>query len=103
MNLDFDVINNNAFVLVPLVIALVQGVKMTGWVQSKFAPLVSLAFGILVSFIANHDAGDMSNSLLHGITYGLMASGLFSGVKTMAHANNNPNGGTKGKNGNQFV
>lgn len=103
MNFDLTTINASAFVVVPLVIALVQGIKMTGWVQDKFAPLVSLAVGVLISFITNHDTNDFSSTILYGIVFGLMASGLYSQVKTTAHAAQGKNKGNSGNNGNQFI
>lgn len=75
-------VNVGAIVAVPIIIAIVQAVKTTGYVPSKFAPLVSIIIGIGVSFIANHENNDLSQNLMHGVVYGLMASGLYSGVKT---------------------
>jgi hypothetical protein len=71
---------------VPIIIALVQVVKMTGWVQDKYAPIVSIGAGILISFLLAHETNDISANILSGILFGLAASGLYSGVKTTAHA-----------------
>jgi hypothetical protein len=71
---------------VPIVIALTQMFKMTGWLPEKFAPFASIAFGILISFLLAHDKQDMSANILAGILFGLAASGLYSGIKTSAHA-----------------
>jgi hypothetical protein len=66
---------------IPLIIAIVQALKMVG-LKTKFAPLVSLAVGILLAFIMDHGASlTIGESVLHGILYGLGASGLYSGTK----------------------
>lgn len=96
MNLDLDLttISASAVAIVPIIIAIVQGIKMTGWkLADKFAPLFAIGVGILISMIADHNTGDWSNSLLSGVIYGLSASGLYSGVKSTAHANKNDNNG----------
>ena len=71
---------------VPIILALVQMVKLTGWVQDKYAPFLSIGFGILISFLLAHDTGDMSANILAGILFGLAASGLYSGLRASAHA-----------------
>jgi hypothetical protein len=71
---------------IPIVVAIVQVVKMTGWIQDKYAPFVAIGAGILISFLMAHDSNDMSANLLSGILFGLAASGLYSGIKTSAHA-----------------
>jgi hypothetical protein len=79
-------ISLGAAATVPIIVALVQVVKMTGWVQSKYAPFVSIAAGILISFLLAHETSDWSANILSGILFGLAASGLYSGVQTTAHA-----------------
>lgn len=86
INLDLTTISASAVAIVPIIIAIVQGLKMAWSSAEKFAPLVSLAVGILISLIADHETGDWTNSLLSGVIYGLSASGLYSGVKATAHA-----------------
>jgi hypothetical protein len=75
-----------AIAVIPIIIAIIQALKMTGWVKDRFAPLISIALGVLIGFIANHDSADLSNTILTGVTYGLSASGLYSGVKETANA-----------------
>lgn len=75
-----------AIAVIPIIIALVQAFKMTGWIKDKYAPLISIALGVIIGFIANHNSADLSNTILTGVTYGLSASGLYSGVKTTANA-----------------
>jgi small basic protein len=86
MNIDLDIISASSLVVVPIIIAVVQAIKLTGWVPDKFAPIVSIAIGIIIGFIANHNLADISANLLSGVMYGLMASGLYSGVKTTMEA-----------------
>ncbi len=71
---------------VPVILALVQMVKMTGWVPDKFAPFLSIGFGILISFLLAHEQRDFSANILAGILFGLAASGLYSGVQATTYA-----------------
>lgn len=86
MNLDFTTFGTGAIAVVPIVIAVTQALKMTGWVKDKYAPLVSIAIGMLIGFIADHNSADLTNTLLNGVIYGLSASGLYSGVKETTEA-----------------
>jgi hypothetical protein len=88
MNIDISEITTNAVIAVPIVIAIVQAIKLTGFVQDHFAPLVSIAVGMLIGWIGHNDSPDLSNTLLTGAIYGLIASGLYSGVKTTMLARN---------------
>lgn len=76
-----------AIAVIPIIIALTQAFKMTGWIKDKYAPLVSISLGVIIGFIANHNSADLSNTILTGVVYGLSSSGLYSGVKTTANAN----------------
>jgi hypothetical protein len=110
-NLDLTTINASALVVVPIIIALVQAIKLTGFIDQKYSPLISLGIGIIISFLANHDTGDMSLTILSGVMYGLMASGLYSGVKTTMQAQvqskrkgkNNSGNDNSGNDGNNFI
>jgi hypothetical protein len=86
-DLDLSTISASAVAIVPIIIALVQGVKMAWSGADRFAPLIALLFGMLISIFADHETGDWTNSILSGVIYGLSASGLYSGVKSTAHAN----------------
>lgn len=86
MNFDLDIINTSSIVIVPIVIGIVQGIKLTGWLKEGWTPLVAMVIGVLISLVASHDSHDYTGSLLGGVMYGLMASGLYSGVKTMQDA-----------------
>lgn len=71
---------------VPIILAIVQMFKLTGWVQDKYAPFVAIATGIGISFLMGHDTNDTSANILSGILFGLAASGLYSGIKTSSNA-----------------
>lgn len=71
---------------VPIIVALTQVVKMTGIIPDKYAPFVSIALGILISFLLAHDTHDMSANILAGILFGLAASGLYSGMQATSAA-----------------
>ena len=70
--------------LIPVIIGLVGVFTMAG-LDKKFAPVLSLIFGVLlvllsVGFKVNYQI------ILVGIMTGLSASGLYSGAKTTAGA-----------------
>jgi hypothetical protein len=88
MNFDLSTITANAIVIVPIVIALVQAVKLTGFIPDHYSPLLAIGIGIIIGFLSDHDNGDLTVTILSGAIYGLIASGLYSGIKTTisAHA-----------------
>jgi hypothetical protein len=86
MNLDLSVITTNAIVIVPIVIAIVQAIKLTGWIPDHFSPLLAIAIGVIIGFLGDHHNNDLSLTILSGAVYGLMASGLYSGVKVTMEA-----------------
>jgi hypothetical protein len=88
MNIDISEITSNAIIAVPIVIALVQAIKLTGFIPDHFAPLLSIAVGILVGWLAHYNSPDFASILLTGAIYGLIASGLYSGVKETMLARN---------------
>lgn len=65
--------------LVPVILGVVQVVKNVG-MSSKYAPLVAIALGIVISGYLN--VFDATN-IIQGIILGLSASGLWSGAKTL--------------------
>lgn len=87
MNLDLSAVTTNAIIIVPIVIALVQAIKLTGWIPDHFSPLLAIAVGIIIGFLGDHNNDDLTLTILSGAIYGLIASGLYSGVKTtmLAH------------------
>jgi uncharacterized membrane protein len=82
MNFDINVITANALVVVPIIVALVQAIKLLPWIKDYYSPLISIVLGIIVGFLSDHTTNDLSLTLLSGAVYGLMASGLYSTVKT---------------------
>lgn len=86
MNIDLNTITASAVAIVPIIIAIVQAIKLTGFVKNQFAPLVSIAVGCIIAFLAHHDTADLTATLLTGTIYGLISSGLYSGVKTTMQA-----------------
>ncbi len=65
--------------LIPVIVGLVEIVKRLG-LNDKFAPLVSLVFGV-VAGIVYLSPGNVQMGVLQGIVMGLAAVGLYSGVK----------------------
>ena len=86
MNFDLSVITANAIVIVPIIIAIVQAIKLTGKIPDHFSPLLAIVVGVLIGWIGDHDTLDLSATLLSGVVYGLMASGLYSGIQTTMKA-----------------
>src|SRR6476646_6639167 len=68
--------------IVPVFVAIVQAIKMTGRVPDKYAPIASILVGIIIAFVSHGTATTMGQTILSGVMYGLMASGLYSGIKT---------------------
>lgn len=79
---------------VPIILALVQIIKMTGLVKDRFAPFASIVVGILLAFLLVNTDGIAGNdgtfhlgtTILTGIMFGLSASGLYSGISTTSKA-----------------
>lgn len=68
--------------LVPVVVGLTSIVKI--YVDSKWAPLVSLAFSVALAWVVP-DTAVAGSVLLGGVMIGLAACGLYSGVKTLTN------------------
>jgi hypothetical protein len=68
----------NSFWIIPLVLAIVQAIKMMG-VATRFSPIISIGVGVGLGFLVNTDH-TISQSILSGVIYGLSASGLYSGI-----------------------
>ncbi len=66
-----------ALLLVPIVMALVELAKL--YINVRWAPLLSLAFGIAAAFII--PSSTAGYTVLSGLIIGLTAAGLYSGVK----------------------
>ena len=70
-------ITTQFMVLIPVVVGVVQVIKMTG-LSSRYLPVISLILGMVGAVLIG--AFD-STSLVQGVIVGLSASGLWSGVK----------------------
>jgi hypothetical protein len=84
--MNLTVVSAGAIAIVPIIIAIVQALKMTGFVKDQFAPLISILVGVLIAFIADHAMADLTQTVLNGVMYGLSASGLYSGIATTSQA-----------------
>lgn len=65
--------------VIPVIIALIQLFKQVG-LPNRFAPIVSIALGIVAGFVYIAP-GDPAKAVYLGIVIGLSAIGLFSGAK----------------------
>lgn len=65
--------------LVPIVVGLVQVVKVAGF-PSRFAGILAIALGVLGAALIG---GSMTEVLLQGIVAGLSASGLYSASRSV--------------------
>lgn len=82
MNIDLPQVTTGVAVVVPVIVAVVQAIKMTGRLPDKYAPIASILVGIILAFFAHGTATTFGSTALSGVMYGLMASGLYSGIKT---------------------
>jgi uncharacterized membrane protein (DUF441 family) len=82
--MDINSLMNNSIVLVPLILAVVQGVKLIAPNLSRWAPLISILIGIIFSwlFATGDEIVTLKTVLAGGVLAGLSASGLYSGLAT---------------------
>jgi len=66
--------------IVPLITGIVEIIKRAG-LNDKFLPLIALILGIAGSFALKLGSA-ISENIIIGIAFGLMASGFFSQIKT---------------------
>lgn len=76
----FEGFTLGAAAIVPIIVALVQAFKLTGRVKERYAPLLSLIIGVLISFLLARGLSWGATTLI-GLLFGLSASGLYSGMK----------------------
>lgn len=88
MNFDLNLsaITTNALVIVPIIIAIVQAIKLTGWVQDHFSPLLAIGVGIIIAWLGDTNGTTLGSTLLTGTVFGLMSSGLYSGISVTMKA-----------------
>lgn len=60
---------------VPAIIAIVEAIKATGYIDNRYVPLLAIGTGAVVGFA-------MGNLLL-GVVLGVTASGAYAQVKTL--------------------
>ena len=79
MNFDLNLsaLTTNALVVVPIIIAIVQAIKLTGWVQDHFSPLLAIGVGIIIAWLGDTHGTTLGSTLLAGDCYGLISSGLY--------------------------
>lgn len=65
-------------ILIPVVLGIVQAVKMAG-LNERYAPLLALALGVSGVFLVTHVVA--GQNVVSGLIIGLSAVGLWSGVK----------------------
>lgn len=85
-NLDLNAITTNALVIVPIIIAVVQAVKLTGWIKDHFSPLLAIGVGIIIAWLADTHGPSLGSTILTGAIYGLISSGLYSGISVTMKA-----------------
>ncbi len=71
--------------LIAAVVGIVQVLKKSFDMKTKYAPLASLVLGIASAFLFPQDVG-IGITIYTGIIIGLSSSGLYSGAKTSAVA-----------------
>lgn len=87
MNLDLDIISASSLIVVPIIVAICQAIKLVLPDNLfKWMPFFSISIGIIIGFLANHNSADLTETILSGVMYGLTASGLYSGVKSTMEA-----------------
>lgn len=105
LNIDLPQITTGVAVVVPLILAIVQAIKLTGKVPNEYSPIVSIGVGIILAYLA-HGTMTVGPTILSGVMYGLMASGLYSGIKvtmpavsqSLKESKNQPQATAKAKN-----
>jgi hypothetical protein len=81
--MDFAILSENSFWAIPLVVAIVEALKMSGF-NPKLSPIISLIIGVGLSFLINANL-TMGETVVSGIIYGLTASGVYSQIKTTSN------------------
>lgn len=74
--------------IIPLIVGITELLKMLG-LPAKFAAVAAVVLGVVIGIIYVAP-GDIAKGVLVGLSLGLAASGLYSGVK-------NTNEGIRGK------
>lgn len=75
----------SAVVIAPVTVGVVEAVKQTGYLSSRFAALVSIITATIITVVYFSSQGQPIDgaAILTGIVYGLAASGLYSGTQAL--------------------
>lgn len=75
-----DILNNEylTLVLIPILIGILQVVKKSELINSKFIPIVSLILGVLLGIVFS--GFNTKDGIVAGLFIGLSAVGLYSGT-----------------------
>lgn len=66
-------------IVIAVIVGLVEAIKRATNLDTRFAPIVSIAIGLLI--VGLFGVEGVTSNLLDGIIAGLTASGLYSGTK----------------------
>jgi hypothetical protein len=79
---EFDIAQyiSRAVIVVPIILGVTEVFKT--FLPTKYAPLISLGLGIGVAFMIS-PAVLVGHNIVAGVIYGLSASGLYSGARTI--------------------
>lgn len=69
-------------IYIPIILGIVEAAKRVG-LNAAYAPILSIVLGVAFSLLTQ---GLSVPSAMLGISWGLMASGLYSGAKTVGKA-----------------
>ena len=69
-------------ILIPVILGLVQAAKIAG-LNTRFAPLLSIALGVVGAFVVQWSLADAGVAIIQGIIGGLSAAGLWSGTRAV--------------------
>jgi mannose/fructose/N-acetylgalactosamine-specific phosphotransferase system component IIC len=61
---------------IPAIIAIVEAIKATGYIDNRYVPLLAIGTGAVV--------GVVMGNLILGVVLGVTASGAYAQVKTLA-------------------
>jgi uncharacterized membrane protein (DUF441 family) len=80
-DLDVSYFVTRSIIFAPIILGIVQALKMSD-IPDKYAPIISIFVGVIIAFITN-EATLWGQNILSGLVYGLSASGLYSGTKSV--------------------
>lgn len=81
---------------VPLIVGLVEAAKAMG-LPARWAALLALALGVLLSMAATDAANPLVGAVVRGLALGLAASGLYAGARAVGRSGATPTGAISGQ------